>query len=92
MWTRRPNGLACSREDYRRVLYDKYINRVLISRPGYEDVIASNILTTHYGSISFDGVTEWFRDRGWTNRKHYLPFVVSYERGTGIVRFSYIGD
>lgn len=92
MWTRRPSGLACSRDDYRRVIYDRFINRVVISRPGYDDVNASNILSTHYGAITFKGVADWFREKGWTNRKHYLPFLVTFETETRILRYSYIGD
>ena len=93
MWTRRPNGLASTREDYDKVFRpNRRIERVVVSRPGYEDVVAGNIIPTEYGAITFDGITQWFREKGWLQGRHYLPFAVTYDGQNAELKYIYIGD
>ena len=93
MWTSRPNSLASTREDYNRMVLNprRNVQRVIVSRPGYEDVVAGNILPTNYGRITFNGITEWFIRNHWNNRKVFIPFSVEYDRDTETLKFTYLG-
>lgn len=93
MWTSRPNSLASTREDYNRMVLKprRNVQRVIVSRPGYDDVVAGNILSTNYGRISFNGITEWFIRNHWNNRKVFIPFSVEYDRDTETLKFTYLG-
>ena len=92
MWTSRPNRLCSTNEDYAKIFkVGRIVERVIISRQGYDDVEAGNILATRYNAITFSGITDWFRLNHWSLRKVYLPFSVTYNRSTRTIVYTYLG-
>ena len=93
MWTRRPNGLASTKEGYKRIVLNPNwtVESVIVSRPGFPNVEAGNVLNTPYGAITFEGITDWFRMNHWEGRRVYLPFSVEYNPQNHTLTYTYLG-
>ena len=89
-------SLASSREDHNRIVGGRIIDHLVIKRPGMQDVSADGCLDNFMrhggGRVSFDGISEWLRSRGWAASKRGLPFAIIYIRDNRTLVFSFIGD
>ena len=92
MWTSRPNHLASTTEDYAKIFSPgRIVDQVIISRPGYADVVAGGVLARQNNAITFEGISEWFHLNHWTLRRVYLPFAVTYNKETRTITYTYLG-
>ncbi len=89
-------SLASTIEDHNRIVKNRQISHLIILRPGMPDITADscldNFLRPNGGRISFDGITDWLRNRGWDSLKRGLPFAVQYYKESGTLNFTFIGD
>lgn len=96
MWPVGGNSLASSTEDHCRIIQGRSISHLLIRRPGFDDITADGCLTNFLrpggGRITFEGISEWIKSRGWTGPKRGLPFSVEYQKDNSTLVFSFIGD